>query len=273
MISAPSPVLDSRRRSDPDRHSAVGVAQLVELLVVVQAVAGSSPVAHPPRNPCHRQGSGVLLPSRRSAELGTDWGHSLSSFGFRCAKSRTLERADRGAQPGEAPFIAASQASPRVSPWTALAGGAVDPLILWGAGRNFWLVGPPPKRKAVLMALRLCVLVALLAVVALLPAGTAGAHRDRSPEVVASGLDNPRGLDVTPWGTVMWLTRPWRKRPLPDQRRSRDQLRRRERRRDQDPAARRPVPRRGGVPSPASPTGDEAIGPSDTHCDGGAGPT
>src|SRR4051794_5020543 len=29
------------------RRSLVGVAQLVELLVVVQAVAGSSPVAHP----------------------------------------------------------------------------------------------------------------------------------------------------------------------------------------------------------------------------------
>jgi hypothetical protein len=29
----------------------VGVAQLVELLVVVQAVAGSSPVAHPSRSP------------------------------------------------------------------------------------------------------------------------------------------------------------------------------------------------------------------------------
>ena|ERR1035437_1559952 len=32
--------------------STVGVAQLVELLVVVQAVGGSSPLAHPPRNPC-----------------------------------------------------------------------------------------------------------------------------------------------------------------------------------------------------------------------------
>ena len=30
---------------------AVGVAQLVELLVVVQVVAGSSPVAHPSRKP------------------------------------------------------------------------------------------------------------------------------------------------------------------------------------------------------------------------------
>jgi hypothetical protein len=30
----------------------VSVAQLVELLVVVQAVAGSNPVAHPSRSPC-----------------------------------------------------------------------------------------------------------------------------------------------------------------------------------------------------------------------------
>ena len=33
---------------------AVGVAQLVELLVVVQVVAGSSPVAHPSQKPCRR---------------------------------------------------------------------------------------------------------------------------------------------------------------------------------------------------------------------------
>ena len=43
------------RRGDPEpggRYTAspaVGVAQLVELLVVVQVVAGSSPVAHPSR--------------------------------------------------------------------------------------------------------------------------------------------------------------------------------------------------------------------------------
>ena len=40
----------AKRRVPCDRHDAVvGVAQLVELLVVVQAVAGSSPVAHPLR--------------------------------------------------------------------------------------------------------------------------------------------------------------------------------------------------------------------------------
>src|SRR3954449_1401952 len=37
---------------------AVGVAQLVELLVVVQAVAGSSPVAHPSKSPAN---AGFLL--------------------------------------------------------------------------------------------------------------------------------------------------------------------------------------------------------------------
>jgi hypothetical protein len=53
------------------------------------------------------------------------------------------------------------------------------------------------------MSLRLCLLVAFVALAALLPAGSAAAHRDKpSPEVVASGLDNPRDLDVAPWGTV-----------------------------------------------------------------------
>jgi hypothetical protein len=52
------------------------------------------------------------------------------------------------------------------------------------------------------MSLRLCLLAVLAALCALIPAGTAGAHRDKSPEVVASGLDNPRGLAVSPWGTV-----------------------------------------------------------------------
>jgi hypothetical protein len=52
------------------------------------------------------------------------------------------------------------------------------------------------------MSLRLCLLAVLAALCALIPAGTAGAHRDKSPEVVASGLDNPRDLDVDRWGTV-----------------------------------------------------------------------
>jgi glucose/arabinose dehydrogenase len=48
----------------------------------------------------------------------------------------------------------------------------------------------------------------LVALAALVPAAVAGAHRDRShdsdksPEVVASGLDNPRGLDIGAWGTI-----------------------------------------------------------------------
>jgi len=49
-----NPLLDCERR--PRGRRVVGVAQLVELLVVVQAVAGSSPVAHPQRNPCWRGG-------------------------------------------------------------------------------------------------------------------------------------------------------------------------------------------------------------------------
>ena len=52
------------------------------------------------------------------------------------------------------------------------------------------------------MSLRLCLLAVLAALCAVVPAATAGAHRDKSPEVVASGLDNPRDLDVDRWGTV-----------------------------------------------------------------------
>jgi hypothetical protein len=52
------------------------------------------------------------------------------------------------------------------------------------------------------MSPRLCLLIALAALAAFVPAGAAAAHGDKSPEVVASGLDNPRGLDVSPWGTV-----------------------------------------------------------------------
>ena len=49
---AAEPPLDSESRTGKPDGSVVGVAQQVELLVVVQAVAGSSPVAHPLRNPC-----------------------------------------------------------------------------------------------------------------------------------------------------------------------------------------------------------------------------
>ena len=52
------------------------------------------------------------------------------------------------------------------------------------------------------MSLRLSFVVALVALVVLVPAGAAAAHGDSSPEVVATGLHNPRGLDVGPWGTV-----------------------------------------------------------------------
>jgi hypothetical protein len=52
------------------------------------------------------------------------------------------------------------------------------------------------------MSRRCCLFATLLALAVLLPAGAAAAHRDKSPEVVASGLDNPRDLDIGPWGTL-----------------------------------------------------------------------
>jgi hypothetical protein len=52
------------------------------------------------------------------------------------------------------------------------------------------------------MSLRLFLLAALVALAAFLPVGSAAAHRDKAPEVVASGLDNPRDLDVDASGTV-----------------------------------------------------------------------
>jgi hypothetical protein len=52
------------------------------------------------------------------------------------------------------------------------------------------------------MSLRLFLLAVVLALAALLPAGSAAADSYKAPEVVASGLDNPRGLDVSHQGTV-----------------------------------------------------------------------
>jgi hypothetical protein len=50
------------------------------------------------------------------------------------------------------------------------------------------------------MSVRRCLLVPLFVLAALLPfAGVSAAH-DSELEVVASGLDNPRGLDFGPWG-------------------------------------------------------------------------
>jgi hypothetical protein len=51
------------------------------------------------------------------------------------------------------------------------------------------------------MTLRAAVVLAL-ALLGLIAAAPASAHRDKSPKVVASGLDNPRGLDVDHRGTV-----------------------------------------------------------------------
>ena len=52
------------------------------------------------------------------------------------------------------------------------------------------------------MSLRLCLLAVVLALAVLLPASSATARSYEAPEVVASGLNNPRGLDVSPRGTV-----------------------------------------------------------------------
>ena len=52
------------------------------------------------------------------------------------------------------------------------------------------------------MSLRRCLLVPLLAFAAFLPLGGVSAAQDSELEVVASGLDNPRGLDVGRWGEV-----------------------------------------------------------------------
>ncbi len=52
------------------------------------------------------------------------------------------------------------------------------------------------------MSVRRCLLVPLFVLVALIPfAGVSAAH-DSDLEVVASGLDNPRGLDFGPWGPL-----------------------------------------------------------------------
>jgi hypothetical protein len=64
------------------------------------------------------------------------------------------------------------------------------------------------------MSLRLRLLFLSLAVLALIAASPAAAHRDKSPKVVASGLDNPRGLDVDHHGNV-WVTEAGRGGPGP----------------------------------------------------------
>jgi hypothetical protein len=114
------------------------------------------------------------------------------------------------------------------------------------------------------MSLRLCLLAALVALAALLPAGSAVAHRDKSPEVVATGLDNPRDLDVARWGTVYvveagrggsgpCLTGPEGDQVCAGATGAVTQIRHGEQRRVLE-----------GLPSLAAPpTGDGALGPSD----------
>ena len=50
------------------------------------------------------------------------------------------------------------------------------------------------------MSVRRCLLVPLFVLVALLPFAGVSAAQDSDLEVVASGLDNPRGLDFGPGG-------------------------------------------------------------------------
>jgi hypothetical protein len=61
----------------------VGVAQLVELLVVVQVVAGSSPVAHPSRSGCRSAVSVARRPVPRAS-----WGTAGEQESRRLASSR-----------------------------------------------------------------------------------------------------------------------------------------------------------------------------------------
>src|SRR4030095_2786389 len=92
--------------------------------------------------------------------------------------------------------------------------------------------------------------------------GSAVAHRDKSPGVVASGLDNPRGLDVSRSGTV-YVTEAGRGGSGPCVTSEEGtscagasgavtQIRHGEQRRVLE-----------GLPSLAPATGDEALGPSD----------
>jgi hypothetical protein len=50
------------------------------------------------------------------------------------------------------------------------------------------------------MSVRRCLFIPLLALAPLLPFGSVSAAHDSDLEVVASGLDNPRGLDFSHWG-------------------------------------------------------------------------
>jgi hypothetical protein len=113
---------------------------------------------------------------------------------------------------------------------------------------------------------RTSLLAVLLTLAVLLPAAPAAAHRDKSPEVVASGLDNPRDLDVGRWGTVYvveagrggsgpCLTGPEGDQICAGATGAVTQIHHGDQRRVLD-----------GLPSLAAPpAGDQAIGPSDIH--------
>ena len=108
-----------RRRRGYTRLRTVGVAQLVELLVVVQAVGGSSPLAHPSESPAERgflrfrgrsTGAGspqIPPPTCRMPGTAAEPGKARSAIGARNLRGRP-EPADRGR-----PAAASSRSSAR----------------------------------------------------------------------------------------------------------------------------------------------------------------
>jgi hypothetical protein len=120
------------------------------------------------------------------------------------------------------------------------------------------------------MSLRLCLLAALVALAVVLPAGAAAGHGSKSPELVATGLDNPRDLDVGRSGTV-YVTEAGRGGSGPcvtgetgtvcaGASGAVTAIRHGEQRRVLE-----------GLPSLAGQTGDEALGPSDISLRGWGG--
>ena len=85
----------ARAPKAPAKTSMVDVAQLVELLVVVQAVAGSNPVVHPSCRTRSESGPEIL-----GQDLGQMFGYSLHGFVMQSkgSRSRTLRPDQLGRQ-------------------------------------------------------------------------------------------------------------------------------------------------------------------------------
>jgi hypothetical protein len=77
------------------RSIAVGVAQLVELLVVVQAVAGSNPVAHPIQSP-RKRGGFVFGSPIRGDRQGPNWGPIVLRASRGCGSAAVRARSRLG---------------------------------------------------------------------------------------------------------------------------------------------------------------------------------